>query len=514
MSLSILTSRSENKFVYRGAPRRNRVSVFNRRNRRNQVIPALLEPELKHTESGKLDHSYHPSDPNSLDELCYRLRQNELRILKLGYHESNFLTHKRCGKKLEEALRYNTSVTTVSIGWRHSSREALLLVVRAVSRYTRLQHLQLILDDYLPENLVRSLLQNQSESLITIDIQSLHVRRRFMTGCLCCDQPEKPKATASWHDSLTACDHCVVSRAIVDLHTYLPRLNQLFLQDVGLNDKHAVMLADYLHIRGGVHVLSVRNNRQLGAHGAAVLCQAPIFERLDLSLCDMNPMTAEAIAPALAGRHSVLPELILSGNYRMGPRAIEALTGPIVRNIVQKLDLSYCDLTDSRSVSVLRSLQNSKLQHLCLSGCHVSNEMAIDALVQLLRSSGTRLRTLRLDDPHRPSGFSAPQLRQILAALRNNYELEELVVDAMCTNREWTQISKEMDFYLRLNKCGRRILLCRDETATRSKLTNTKKKASSPEKLDLEWIQVLETTQAQDDFDMLYWMVRHSADRF
>jgi hypothetical protein len=504
MSLSMLTFRSDTKFAHEGllGRRKNRRGL-----RRSQVLPAL--PADVDNENGKKSRrKFRPVEPTSLDDVCRRLRYNEISSLKIGFQESNFLTSKRCGNQLDTALIFNTSLTSISIGWRHSSREALLLLIRAVTRHTRLRHIQLILDDWLPEHMLRHLLQRQSETIETIDIRALHVRRKSPLGRLCCEQREKPLAATSWHRSCGPCDHCVVSRVLVQLHTYLPRLQTLYLQDCGLQDSHAVMLADYLHIRGGVQELSLRNNRQLGPHGVAVLCQAPVLS-LDLSLCDMSTATAAALAPAIASRQWPLQQLTLCGNYQMGRAALLSLLEQETCNKLVALDVSYCEITGNRAVAMFQAMTklnpSTRLQKIIMQGAHVANNNATEALCQLLNCN-VPIRVLRLDHRDKPFGFSALQLRKIAKAICDNYEVEELVVDSWCTQAERGYIWKDVDFFLRLNRCGRRILLCRDRAAIKNVLPSLTRES------DLEWMEVL--GRASDDFNLLYWMVRHSAERF
>jgi hypothetical protein len=173
------------------------------------------------------------------------------------------------------------------------------------------------------------------------------------------------------------------------------------------------------------------------------------------------------------------------------------------------LDVSYCEITDNLAIAMFQAMAklnpSTPLQQISMQGAHVSNNKATEALCQLLRRN-LPLRVLRVDHRDKPFGFSASQLREITKALRDNYEVEELVVDSCCAQAERECIWQDVDFFLRLNRCGRRILLCRDRAATKNVVPSLTRER------DLEWMEVL--GRASDDFNLLYWMVRHSAERF
>lgn len=472
---------------------------------------------LQHSHMGKM--MVRPEEPTSLDDLYNRLKRNEIKELKLGFRESDFVVSKRSASQLEKALRVNTSVTSVSIGWRHKNRKALGEILKAIARHTKLVKLQLILDDWIPEHLLRMLLQNQSDTLVQIDIRAVQVKRKNALGRWCCEPDgTNISSSASWlgggdhTTSVTVCDHCLVSRVLVPMHNFRQHqhrhLKSLHLVDCGLRDKQAVMLADYLHTRGGIAELSLRSNRQLGAHGVAVLCQSPVTQKLDLSLCDMNPKVAHALAPAIAARPWVLGELLLCGNYRMGADALLALVQQDCCSKVLSLNVSYCDVSDSRAVAMIRAVAKldgprTKLRKLSLQGAKIANSNCIAALVDLLKCN-LPLRVIHLNDPGQPNIISTDQLRMVIIGMKQNFEVEELYMDLLF-NTEINALWREIDFYFRLNRAGRRILL-----------DNKPVERIEPEVLPrqpfTDWFDVLE--RAGDDLQVLYWIVRHSADRF
>lgn len=466
------------------------------------------------------------SEPTSLDDLCWRLKHNELTKLKIGFGEENddFLTSTKNATKLERALRHNTSLRYVSIGWRHPNREAMCILIRAVAKYTRLDSLQLILDDWLPESLLKLVIQNQATTLETLDVRCVQVLRRNPLGKLCCEitvpsgsfDSLRSTSTCSTRSTSsrsqrgiktipdrysTTCDHCIVSRVLMQLRgTYFPRLKSLHLQDIGMKDCHAVMLADFLHIRGGLETLILRNNRSLGPRGVAVICQAPITKTLDLSLCDMDPETAVALAPSIAARSFPLGELLICGNYRMGTPALLQLFQPAVCRKLKALNASYCDINDHRvneMINAMSSLDNSsRLERLIVNGSLVTNDRTAMSWATMLEKNLSPLRCIHMDDPKQPKMWNLHQLQILAEGLQNNYEVEDLKFDTFFKSLELRSILSKIQFFLRLNRAGRRILLQRGNDAD--------------ENIDL--FDVI--ARGGDDLDVTYWLVRHSADLF
>ena len=457
-------------------------------------------------------------EPTSLDDLCWRLKHNELTKLKVGFGEENddYLTSTKNAAKLERALRHNTSLRHVSIGWRHSSRDAMCILVRAVAKYSRLVSLQLILDDWLPESLLKMLIHNQATTLETLDLRCVQVLRRNPLGKLCCEitvpasSSEFMRSGASHHRRgtktipdrySTTCDHCIVSRVLIQMRgSYFPRLKSLHLQDIGMQDSHAVMLADFLHIRGGLEELVVRSNRSLGPRGVAILCQAPVTKTLDLSLCDMDPQTAAALAPAIAARSFPLGELLICGNYRMGTPALLQLFQPAVCRKLKALNASYCDINDHRVNEMLTAMgsldHSSRLERLIVNGSLVANERTAASWASLLEKNLAPLRCIHMDDPKQPKIWNRHQLEILAEGLRNNYELEDLKFDTFSKSLEMRSVLSKIQFYLRLNRAGRRILLLRGNEANES----------------IDWFDVI--ARGGNDLDVTYWLVRHSGDLF
>jgi hypothetical protein len=336
-------------------------------------------------------------------------------------------------------------------------------------------------------------------------------------GNMCCD--------AYWRDpSPPNCDHSVVSRVIVrHLHKH-ENLKTLKLIDCDLDDHQVNLLADFLHMRGGIANLSLRNNRTLRERGLSIICQAPIIQSLDLSLCDLDGKAACAIARSIATRPWVLGELLLCGNYQIDTRGMLALTSQACCDKLLALDISYCDYSDSKAVETLASLKkldsSTKLRQITMQGTRVASGDATRALCQLLQTENS-LRVVRINDRTRtdPTILSVQQLRGVVAGIKDNYELEQLELDShqgqrnnsrlaasTFSNTEEMAVWQELEFYLRLNRAGRRILRVKGTSARNNNPWRSRE-------TDVDWFDVVARC-ASDDMDVLYWIVRESADRF
>lgn len=239
----------------------------------------------------------------------------------------------------------------------------------------------------------------------------------------------------------------------------------------------------------------------------------------------------------------------------MGTEALVALVQPQVCRHVERLDISYCDITDSRTVLILQGLQLMRtvpadeimLREISMQGAHVSNAKALDALVDLLQRN-LPLRVMRLNDPgSKAVGLTGAQLTTVATGLKDNFEVEEFLVDDCCTRSERERVWPALDFYLKLNQCGRRLLLssssgilahhpcqpnqgcgivknkeeikyedAHDTTINSS--SSVKGTARAPnyysDGRDDDWMEVLKRTVQTQDLNIIFWMVRHAVDRF
>jgi len=577
---------------------------FLRRRRRRTAVAANDAAAPVSTSSTAASPPADPA-PETLEDLYWALRRNRVTELRIGWRDSNYLQSHRNVHALERALAVNKSVTTVSIGWR--SRDTVLWeflqVLTRASKRLQLTRLQIVLDrgKWIPEHILRALLMQQT-GLVELELQSVRVLRRVdSTGLIhkdfCCTDSSEwlsstPTSTGSTSTVATSaaqhyqrkyrraaaatshsspdkkknCNHSVISRVLVHMYHH-GSLKSIQLTDCDITDKDAVDLAEYLHIRGGLARLSLRgNSRYLGRRGLRMICQAPVMQQLDLSLCDLDPIDVQVVAASIAKRPWPLGELVLCGNYRMDTPGLIALTAPACCDKLIGLNISYCDVGPVKAKKFLESLwQNlspsSALQQINMQGCRLRGRDGdvADALRRILQKNSS-LRVVKINDPSDPQNMGAPELLHLLAGLEFNYEVEELHVDSLANDQE-SLIRRDMDFLIRLNRAGRRVLRAsppnpahqqvkrREEPLTRHStgITNSASGSShggskSPRNVlqvlqqqtarttvrttrqleqqkrkqsDEEWFRVLEKAGADnEELDVLFWMVREGADRF
>lgn len=435
----------------------------------------------------------------NLENLLFLLKNNQVSELRLGWQDCDFLTSKRSALSIARALKQNTSVSSVNIGWKRFSRDSLVIILRAASKYCKLQSFKLVRDDWVPDRVLSDLLSSQI-GLVNLDLQAVFVLSK--------QQAIEYEGTKrySWRIDPTV-DSCVVSQCLVHQYHQLQQMKSLCLVDCQLTDEKVICLADFLHIRGGLSKLSLRSNRLLTGRGLRIICQAPVMRSLDISLCDLDTEDAQEIAQGIATRPWPVGKLLLDGNYRIGTMGLLCLTRQKVCQKIVSLSMNYCDNKDYQAVLVLNALASLKpdttLQRIALHGSMAGNDVVVVALEKLLSQSNC-LRSIQLNDPQSPKPMKPNQLRRVLSGLRENYEIEELCIDSLRYAPEENAIWKEIDFFLRLNTAGRRVV--KPEKPLRVY-------PGFPAPTQDDWFQVLEKA-GQDDLTVLFWIVRQSAYNF
>ena len=108
--------------------------------------------------------------------LCFKLDQNELEELRLGWGETQF----RCTRKEVQALCTsiceNTSLRKVAIGWRLDKTDLNCSFLPAIARLPNLQILELSVHAALDESIMKIICQNPS--LQELVIQGARLRRK------------------------------------------------------------------------------------------------------------------------------------------------------------------------------------------------------------------------------------------------------------------------------------------------------------------------------------------------
>jgi len=276
-------------------------------------------------------------------------------------------------------------------------------------------------------------------------------------------------------------------------------LKSLKLIDCGLGDGDISYLVNAIQGKN-LTTLSVRSNRHLTGTGVMELVSTPaVVEELDLSLCDFNCFDGAAIGAAVAQRKTPLKRLIMCGNYQLDSHGLVALVQPPVLQKVKALDLSYCELGDSRTSRILQQILASHatptmLQEIKLQGCAVTSDAARRALVNLLAAPHSRIRRFILNDTVETGKYWPTKgLEEVATVLPLNYDVEVLDIDFMNTTpnaKAWGLIEP----WLELNRLGRRVVL------------------SSRVVSDAEWIQGIYKA-SKKDLNTLYWFIRHTTER-
>mmetsp|Transcript_17982 Transcript_17982/g.34282 ORF Transcript_17982/g.34282 Transcript_17982/m.34282 type:complete len:549 (+) Transcript_17982:178-1824(+) len=276
-------------------------------------------------------------------------------------------------------------------------------------------------------------------------------------------------------------------------------LKSLKLIDCGLVDDDISYLVNAIQGKN-LTILSLRANRYLTGTGVMELVStSAVTDELDLSLCDFNCFDGPAIGAALAQRKVPLKRLIMCGNYQLDVHGLVALVQPAVLQKVKALDLSYCELGESRTSRILQQLLASHatptmLREIKLQGCAVTSNVSRRALINLMSAPHSRIRRFILNDTVETGKYwSTDGLEEVAAVMPLNYDVEVLDLDFMNTSpnaKVWGKIKP----LLELNRLGRRVVL------------------PSRNVSDAEWIHGIYEA-SKKDLDTLYWFVRHSTER-
>ena len=224
------------------------------------------------------------------------------------------------------------------------------------------------------------------------------------------------------------------------------------------------------------------------------------------------------------GRHRpdtpTLKEFILCGNYQLDHRGFVALTKVIPHN-VEHWNMSYCDMSEYQTLATLQELNVQcndatcppTLTALTLQGAKMCNEDACEALAHLLNMNRSLVR-ITIDDPKYPlPSLSTSLLAILVEGLQYNYGLTQLQLNLsplgqqQRTNRrryttatslrqaleEERTVRDTLDFYLELNRAGRKILQDEHHHDRHQMLQAIQKARLSSRRLDV-----------------LYWLIRNS----
>jgi hypothetical protein len=297
--------------------------------------------------------------------------------------------------------------------------------------------------------------------------------------------PLHDRAIFDWESSM-------IEDNIVQILPHLsPTVRTLNLMDCDILAHHIPRLRDALIKKRQLECLSLRHNRDLDGGWKELLSLT--ISSLDLSLCDLDAEDGHNLAQALKDNRS-LKRLSVAGNYRITvaiPELVQVASAALVA-----LDCSFCEIQNNfqgKVFEILATADKCTIQSLTMQGVRIKDP---DSLIKCLRDN-TSLRRLILNHPRdRSKPIDSKSLRQIMDAVEHNYFLQSLEIDVPRHDRP---LLEEMDFWLRLNRCGRSVILqdCLESQGD-----------SKP------WLAVLKEAGLTGDKDIVYWLLTHGPELF
>jgi hypothetical protein len=279
---------------------------------------------------------------------------------------------------------------------------------------------------------------------------------------------------------------------IVNIVPYVSlSVKTLKLMNCGITQHHVVKLCE--SIRGRMHglkELSLRQNFSLDG-GYHDLLALPRIKSLDLSLCDLDETDGYWLGRGILKRENKnLDKLSLAGNYRIS-NAIPEVVRSAASGLTE-MDCSFCGLNvgSQREVfDILAEIPNCTIKSFLMQGIMLTDG---EALANCIRKN-TSLRHLVVDHPHEVCSISLDGMDQIRTAIKSNYYIETLTFDVIPNGECLVKILEEIEFWLELNRCGRRALLQTNEGSFKS------------------WSTILSRGAMSDDCNILFWLLKHGA---
>jgi hypothetical protein len=435
-----------------------------------------------------LPHSRNPvalSTP--LTNICDKLAMNTLTELKIGFEADEFHSKrdvqqllKVCKREYLHKIsvdRYST-LRSIRVGWRLPSYVLpifLQQVLPLLLSTPYVKHLQLCLDTWVPEStLAKIVSRNKLESL---DLRAMRIQVR------CVSDPRDNRGRFSVPSSSGTDDS--ILRILPNLSKSITSLG---LVDCDLTTPEIPLFAKALKNRGLSH-LSLRLNRQLDGEWKHLLNMG--LQSLDLSLCDLDFHMGFDLARALEKSFAIgsrLEKLNVAGNYRLAP-AVPQLVRVAATGLMH-FNCSFCDVQNKLQhdvFDILATVPNCTLRSFHMQSTRVQDASSLIKCVQQNRS----LQSLVISHPKETFPLSREDLKLLNQALPLNYHLGRFQFD--CERQYW-KYRDSMQFWLQLNKCGRRLLW------------NDNK--------GLSWSMVLARAAQLPDKQVLQWLVHNGVEQF
>lgn len=479
-------------------------------------------------------------EPQTLQSLKLKLSRNSLAELKLGFDEVHFHSKRDVQSLItvvKEQFLHRLSIDkhsclkSIRIGWKLPSFAVgpvlEQLVPLLLQDPVRVTHLQLNLPNVpIPEDCLRRIVS--CPTLECLDLRSVKVRvptgiatstSTRSDGCLPHlspsllrrhDQHDHHQQQQQQHHSeshVAKVNHANAIATSADDHPAYREENvihvaacfslntkTLKLIDCDLNGQHISVLCAI--IRRKMHALqhlSLRHNRDLDG-GYKNLFDLRYLKSLDLSLCDLGPDDGYCLGRAVsqldaANCSNGLEKLSLAGNYRLSATIPDLISSAATR--LRELDCSFCDVQGERQAQVFRILASTSdcsLRSFAMQGTRLND---VADLTKLIRTN-TSLRRLVLNHPREPVYVDLHGMEQIRSAFKLNYTIQVLKLDVR-RRGQIKEILDDMEFWLELNRCGRRAILQDNNIGSKG------------------WATILAQAAANDDVNVLFWLLRHGA---
>lgn len=384
----------------------------------------------------------------SVRELADEIRKGDVECLRL--HGFDHVRHLRESDMeiLFHALEENTSIVEVSMGWSIQERSVALLLEKIAS-LANLRRLSLKSFTWISENSLDKIVSNSS--LQELEFQGVWVR------------------TSSGEGRRT------IVHSLVEMGDAMKcKLSGLRLIRCSLRDDDCVKLCSFSRKhQSGLKELSIRGNRFVTGVGLAALMQARVV-RLDVSDCALSSgdlvnvvQTAEKDEGVC---HGGPKELILACNRNISTSdsgSFLSFTELCVASL-KVLDLSECSIREQDLMCILQMLQRDacRLESFLCEG-HFS--VPVQEIAELLVKNRT-LSSFALSTSRDEYDSKLEKRSCFAQSLKSNYNLHSLQINCCGTDiivmdrddldeEQPDATVAEIDFLLRLNRAGRKILL-------------------------------------------------------
>lgn len=476
--------------------------------------------------STKTRHNEH----DKLEEIKKKLTQNSLVHLRLGFDDGEFRSKRDVQsflKVITERFHHRLSqdkyscLKSISVGWRlpnFALGPILQSVIPALLQEpVHVTHLQLVLNDNPPIPLVCLRRILSWHSLESVDLRYIQLRVNTTTPS---QDQVRSTARASHqisqhkrvgvvgnsrndHRKENADNHIGWEKVnVIEIVACIsPSARSLKLVNCGVTKHHIPKLCNSIRRKlPGLKKLSLRQNFGLDG-GYQQLFALPGIKILDLSLCDLDPTDGAMIAQVLEKFENVgLQYLNLAGNYRLSSSVPDIVRVAGTRLV--GMDCSFCGINaksqriifdilagESLPPSIIHNDLQCTIQYFRMQGIMLNEA---DSLVKCIRHN-TSLRHLLIDHPHEVQSISFGTMQQIASAIEWNYSLQELRFDAI--PKQSFAILESIEFWLKLNRCGRKALLQTNEGI--KSLSNI-------------FIQGAQS----NDHNIMFWLLKHGSAMF